>query len=94
MLNVQTFERGTTTTAHYGATIISLTCDGPVAMMRALGSDLTVASAKPFFTHPADNTKRVRVLVDAYYIMLKLVCNTFAKQRMLMDAEGNVINWG
>ena len=51
-----------------GATIISLICDGPAchfAMMRALGADLTVASMHPFFTHPADNTKRVHVLLDA-----------------------------
>ena len=42
-----------------GATIISLTCDGPAghfAMMIALGDDLTVAGMKPFFKHPADNT--------------------------------------
>ena len=79
-----------------GATIISLTCDGPAchfAMMRALGADLTVATMQPFFEHPADNTKRVHVLLDACH-MLKLVRNTFADQRVLMDADGNVINWG
>ena len=26
--------------------------------------------------------------------MMKLMCNTLADQCMLMDAEGNVINWG
>ena len=61
--------------------------------MRVLGADLTVASMHPFFTHPADNTKRVHVLLDAWH-MLKLMRNTCADQRGLMDAEGNDINWG
>ena len=80
---------------HVGVKVISFTCDGPsshIAMLRHLGAHLDDSALEPSFPHPSDPSVKVNVFLDVCH-MLKLVRNTFADGRILIDGEGGTINW-
>lgn len=81
-----------------GIEITSVTCDGPSAhfsMFRALGcviSDPSSADFKPYFIHPNNQNKKVYAILDICH-MLKLIRNGLASLKVILDPDGNEVNW-
>lgn len=78
-----------------GVTVASVTCDGPscnFSMMDELGVSFDLPNMKSYFPHPADNSMRVNMILDACH-MLKLVRNCLASYGIIKDENGNKINW-
>jgi len=77
--------------------VVSITFDGApsnISMCEILGAQLKechVEKLVPYFTHPADESKRIRIFYDACH-MIKLVRNTFA-QEDITDENDNTISW-
>ena len=78
-----------------GVKVASLTCDGPsvnLAMLKALGIDLSPEKLNPYFKHPSDPSCKIHVFLDLCH-MIKLVRNTFGDYKVLYDPDGNEVNW-
>lgn len=77
-----------------GVEVVSLTLDGTsehFATVKLLESNFHVSDLKPYFSHPI-TLKRVYIVFDACH-MLKLICNTFGDKKVLIDCDGNKIEW-
>ncbi len=65
---------------------------GHLAMLRALGANMTPPQLHPYFTHPLDKTKRVYIFLDVCH-MLKLIRNTLGDHKIFVDGDGQKICW-
>ncbi|KYN29968.1 THAP domain-containing protein 9 [Trachymyrmex cornetzi] len=78
-----------------GVLVTSITFDGPrshFAMARQLGAKLNVDDdLQVYFLHPISKAK-IFVLLDPCH-MLKLIRNSFEKLQVIVDGDGNIINW-
>lgn len=75
-----------------GARVVSLTFDGApsnVAMTNILGANSNFKTLKTHFT---SCNKNIYVFYDPSH-MIKLIRNAFGEKKILIDAEGNKINW-
>ena len=78
-----------------GVLVVSVTFDGCSAnfsMACELGASSDVNNMKPTFLHPADPSKQICLVLDACH-MLKLMCNTLAEKRVLIDCDQHEIKW-
>ena len=78
-----------------GVKTVSLTCDGPScnqSMVKLLGAKLDVNDLDPSFTHPGNKNEKIHVILDVCH-MLKLVRNTLATQKIIIDGSGGKIRW-
>ena len=78
-----------------GVKTVSLTCDGPScnqSMVKLLGAKLDFNDLDPSFTHPGNKGEKIHVILDVCH-MLKLVCNTLATQKIIIDGSGGKIRW-
>ena len=80
-----------------GIRVISVTCDGPSAhfkMFKELGASLEPENLNTTFPHPNHEEKyHIYALLDICH-MLKLVRNTLADHKILLDHENKQICWG
>lgn len=77
-----------------GAKVISLTFDGiasNISMANYLGSNISIANMKTWFSHPISN-RPIHILLDPPH-MLKLIRNTLASRPAIYDTDGNPIEW-
>lgn len=77
-----------------GVEVVSLTLDGPnehFATVRKLGAVISENKIQPYFFHPI-TSKPIYVIFDACH-MLKLIRNAFGEGKILLDNEGNKIEW-
>ena len=75
---------------------ISVTCDCPSpnwAALKRLGAVFGAENAKPWFTHPSDNSSLVNVILDPCHL-IKLVRNTLSDLGVLYDGNGKAIRYG
>lgn len=76
-------------------TVVAITCDRPAAhftMAKELGADIDgISDIKPYFSHPVSDNK-VFIIFDACH-MLKLVRNNWAKLKVLVDGDGQEIDF-
>ena len=88
-----------------GVVVPCIICDGPtcnIAMMEKLGAVVSCPNKlylqnfgfylRPDSQHPADETIRVSVMLDACH-MLKLIRNGLAAYKVLVDKDGRLIKW-
>ena len=78
-----------------GVKTVSLTCDGPScnqSMVKLLGAKLDVNDLDPSFTHPGNKNEKIHIILDVCH-MLKLVRNTLATQKIIIDGSGGKIRW-
>ena len=78
-----------------GVLVVSFTFDGCSAnfsMARELGACLEVNNMKPTFVHPVEPSKQVCLVLDACH-MLKLMRNTLAEKKVLIDCDQHEIKW-
>ena len=74
---------------------MSLTCDGPIAhltMMTELGACLDPDNMKPYFFPVTNPQRKVYVFLDICH-MAKNCRNIIGKGEVLIDGQGNKINW-
>ena len=77
-----------------GVTVVSLTLDGAAANMSMLtmfGCSFQYDNIKSTFSHPL-TSKEIGVFLDPCH-MLKLVRNSFADKKSLVNGQGNKIRW-
>lgn len=79
-----------------GVEVSSITLDGPPVHFTAvtmLGAVMSMSNdAKPYFPHPVENQPDVCVIVDACHD-LKNIRSTLAEYKILIDGDGNKIQW-
>ena len=78
-----------------GVHVVSLTFDGCSAninMAKILGASFDMKNVKSTFSHPSNPNLDVAIFLDACH-MLKLIRNTLAEKSILIDADGNNIEW-
>ena len=88
-------ETGLLKLSDVGVKTVSLTCDGPScnqSIMKLLGAKLDVDDLDPSFTHPGNANEKIHVILDVCH-MLKLVRNTLATQKIIIDGDGGMIRW-
>ena len=74
---------------------MSLTCDGPSckqSMVQLLGAKLDVHDLDPSFALPGHVNQKIHVILDLCH-MLKLVRNTLATQKIIINGSGGKIGW-
>ncbi len=54
---------------------------------------LKLGWTQTYFTHPADNTQRVQVILDVCHI-IKLLRNQWASVGKFVDPDGNIVDFG
>lgn len=77
-----------------GVCIVNLTFDGTaehVRTARLLGAELQLEKIAAFFPHPCTGEK-VHIIFDPCH-MLKLIRNTLGENKILVDGDGNNIEW-
>jgi hypothetical protein len=81
--------------ADVGLKVVSQTCDGPschLAMMKELSVSANVDDLKPSFPNPGNPSEPIYIILDACH-MLKLVRNTLASCGIIVDGDGNKVEW-
>lgn len=76
-----------------GARVVSLTCDGPpsnISLGKLLGCSFEFPNIRTSFGG-AGSSKKYFFLDPCH--MIKLVRNTFGEKKVLMDEDGNIIDW-